>query len=75
MHGNAGAGELNENQMLAAMHAALAHSHLAMAEALRIRADVRPFSRDAYDILWAQIFAHQTAAAELLKAAQQEADS
>jgi hypothetical protein len=47
----------------------MANSHLAQAKAMRARAEFRKLSRDAADVIWFQIHAHEAAAKELIESA------
>lgn len=58
--------------MMAAIKGVLAHSHIAMSAALRERAGFRKLSGDAAEIVWFNIHAHEAAAKELLRSAQED---
>lgn len=58
-----------DDRIMAAMKAVIAHSHIAQAKMLRERATMRSISRDAGEVLWAIIHAHEAAAHELVESA------
>src|SRR3546814_5779417 len=75
LHRDAGVGGVTEDRMMAAMKLTLSHSHLEQAKAMRDRAATRTLSRDAADIIWFQIHAHEAAAKSLIASAEEDRKS
>ena len=63
---------MTDDRIMSAMKLVMVHSHLEQAKSMRDRAETRTLSRDAADVIWFQIHAHEAAAKSLIASAEED---